>query len=42
LTPPKGTEEIAAKENVELIATIPQCNWEAIFFPWRFDQTLAP
>jgi hypothetical protein len=33
LTPPNGTDEIAAKEKVELIATIPQCNCEAIFLP---------
>ena len=37
-----GTAAIAANENVELIATIPQCSCEAIFFPWRLDQTLAP
>jgi hypothetical protein len=34
--------EIAANEKVELIATIPQCSCEAIFFPWRFDHTFAP
>ena len=32
-TPPNGADGIAANEIVELIATIPQCNCEAIFFP---------
>jgi predicted secreted protein len=41
-TPPKGTEGTAAKEVVELIATIPQSSWEAIALPEPLDQTDAP
>ena len=38
------TELTDAERNeiVELTATIPQCSCEAIFLPWRFDQTDAP
>ena len=41
-TPPKGTESTAAKEIVELIATIPVCSWDAICLPRRLDHTDAP